>query len=207
MDRPRILIVYGTSYGQTAKIAKAIGEDLTDRGCIVDVRFGKHFTIDWPLEHYDGLIVGASVYMQRHQPYIVEFARAYEPFIEGIPTAFFSVSGTAGDESAEARREARKLVERFIDRTGWVPDMTASFAGSIPYTKYGALTRYLMQFISRLTGASTDTTRDHEYTDWDRVAEFAEDYFEELGAEVAPAPAPEERAAARRVGGHPRPPK
>jgi menaquinone-dependent protoporphyrinogen oxidase len=29
-------------------------------------------------------------------------------------------------------------------------------------------------------GVSTDTSRDHEYTDWDQVKRFAEDFLERL---------------------------
>jgi menaquinone-dependent protoporphyrinogen oxidase len=32
-------------------------------------------------------------------------------------------------------------------------------------------------------GLSTDTSRDHEYTDWDQVARFAEDFLKRLVAE------------------------
>jgi len=44
----------------------------------------------------------------------------------------------------------------------------------VKYTPYGLITRFIMKMISKREGASTDTTRDHEYTDWDRVAHFAE---------------------------------
>lgn len=199
MERPRILIVYGTDHGQAAKVAKRVGERLTERGCLVDIRYGKYFNLDCPILHYDGVVMGASLYMQRHQPYVVDFARAYSPFLDEMKsTAFFSVSAAAGSHRESDRRGARECVERFIDRTGWTPDMVNCVGGAINYTQYGPIEKRLMQLIALIEGADTDVSRDYEYTNWDEVDRFAIDYFDSLGVEVAPAPSPEERARIRR---------
>ncbi len=197
MERPRILIVYATRYGQTAKIAKHLGDRLAERGCLLDERYARHLSLDWPLTHYDGVVVGASVYMNDHQREIVEFARAYRPFMRSMPTAFFSVSMAASAKTEAGRRQSNAAIERFVERTGWRPGMTIAFAGSLPYRRYGPIERRMMQVLAAAAGADTDITRNHEYTDWEQVRAFAEAYFETLGVEAHPRPVPDEEREAR----------
>jgi menaquinone-dependent protoporphyrinogen oxidase len=47
-------------------------------------------------------------------------------------------------------------------------------AGRLAYTQYGILTRLLMTWIARRQGGPTDTSRDHELTNWDEVARLAD---------------------------------
>ena len=49
------------------------------------------------------------------------------------------------------------------------------FAGALLYTRYGWVKRHLMRAIARHEGGDVDTSRDHDYTDWDAVEHFAGD--------------------------------
>jgi menaquinone-dependent protoporphyrinogen IX oxidase len=40
-----------------------------------------------------------------------------------------------------------------------------------------------MRFISSIVGASTDTSRNHEYTDWGAVDTYAEEFAETVAAQ------------------------
>ncbi|MHB1864511.1 MAG: hypothetical protein ACYCVL_16310 [Gemmatimonadaceae bacterium] len=62
--------------------------------------------------------------------------------------------------------------------------MTASFAGTIAFTKYNFALRGIMTRISRKEGHSTDTSRDHEHTDWTQVTRFAEQFAEAIQTSV-----------------------
>jgi len=42
------------------------------------------------------------------------------------------------------------------------------------YTQYGPILRWFTKIVSRRRGGPTDTTRDHEMTDWAAVDRFAE---------------------------------
>jgi menaquinone-dependent protoporphyrinogen oxidase len=59
------------------------------------------------------------------------------------------------------------------------------FGGALVYRQYGFFKRLMMKKIvsDKPGGLSTDTSRDHEYTDWDQVARFAEDFLKRLVAE------------------------
>lgn len=80
--------------------------------------------------------------------------------------------------------EARNYIANFERATGWHPRLSRSFAGGLPYTQYGAVTRWMMKLISRQTGRPTDTSRDWEFTDWGAVDQFARDLSRMVSAPV-----------------------
>jgi menaquinone-dependent protoporphyrinogen oxidase len=75
---------------------------------------------------------------------------------------------------------AQRYLDKFLRRTGWQPQLTASFAGALKYSLYGPVKRRVMIVIVGLAGGNTDTTRDYEYTDWDAVERFAGAYAQRL---------------------------
>lgn len=182
----RILIVYGTQYGQTTKIAARIRGLLATGGHDITLVRGDALPRHFSLEAYDAVIVGVSLVMGGYQRYMRRFVHEHRGGLADMPTAFFAVSGSAGSAFPEHREEARHRMETFLEKAGWQPDRLASFAGAVTYTKYNALVRWIMKRISRKEGGSTDTSRDHEYTDWARVERFADD-FEALVRERAEA--------------------
>ncbi len=174
MPAPRTLIVYGTSYGQTARIAGRIRNVLTEHGHVVTVRKGDELPEDLRLTDYDAVVVGASMIRHGYQNYVASFARRQAGVLNTIPSAFFAVSGSAGSTNALERAEAHRLAGEFCKAAGWRPAMIESIAGAIAYTRYNFLMRWFMKRISAKEGGSTDTSRDHEYTDWAQVGRFAQ---------------------------------
>jgi menaquinone-dependent protoporphyrinogen oxidase len=61
-----------------------------------------------------------------------------------------------------------------FDSVGWRPPLTAAFAGALKYRRYNFLLRFVMKRIAKAGGHATDTSRDHVYTDFARVLEFAD---------------------------------
>jgi menaquinone-dependent protoporphyrinogen IX oxidase len=43
-----------------------------------------------------------------------------------------------------------------------------------------------MRFISSVVGASTDASRDHEYTDWNALARYADEIVADLDGPPSP---------------------
>lgn len=172
MSPLHILIVYGTSYGQTAKIAERMRQRLAGRGHTVTLIRGDALPQGFALEPYDVVIVGASLIFGRHQKYIQRFVREHAAELNAMPSAFFSVSASAAGPEPEAKADARRKLEEFLTACGWQPLRTETIAGAIAYTKYGLFTRWMMRRISRSHHGATDTSRDHEYTDWAQVDRF-----------------------------------
>ena len=71
------------------------------------------------------------------------------------------------------------LVEKFFGDTGWHPRHWTIFAGALAYTKYNWFTRWVMKRIAQKAGGDTDTSRDHEYTNWPDVRNFAREVASE----------------------------
>ena len=143
------------------------------------------------LSQLAGVILAASVHVGRHEPAMVQFVRDHRAELEKLPTALLSVSLTeAGaedhDRSLEERMKAREDVEQmlqtFYAESNFQPRRVQPVAGALLYTQYGRLLRLAMKFIAKRAGGSTDTSRDHVYTDWQALERFAEEFAEELTA-------------------------
>jgi menaquinone-dependent protoporphyrinogen oxidase len=108
MHARRILILYGTRYGQTAKIASRIADLLEANGDVVtrvDAREPLH---DIALDAYDGVIIGASIIRGRHQRSVEDFVANHYMMLNEMPSAFLSVSGSAASPDERGRADARR---------------------------------------------------------------------------------------------------
>ena len=173
----RVLIPYGTTEGQTAKVADVIAGVIRGQGHeadSVDVRS----LADGVPDQYDALIVGASIHMGKHDKHVVKFVRTNRDLLERLPSAFFSVSLAAhGDPE-----EAAGYVDRFEDETGRRPGTVATFGGALLYTQYGFIKRRVMHKIAqdKPGNLGLDTSRDYVYTEWDAVERFAEQFAAQM---------------------------
>jgi menaquinone-dependent protoporphyrinogen oxidase len=168
-------VFYATKDGQTRKIAEYLAADLRARGLnatAIDVESPDVDEIDWP--GVQAAIVGAPLYAGKHLKSAAAFVRAHRGQLNERPTAFFSVSLSAGSSNADEVKAAADLARKFIEDTAWYADEVATFAGCLAYTKYNFFERMLMKRIAKKEGGSTDTTRDHEYTDWTKVTALAD---------------------------------
>ena len=125
-EMTKILIAYGTTEGQTARIADHIADAIRKYGVeaeALDLKRSKDVSVDG----YDALIVGGSIHMGKHQEDVADFVRKHRAVLERRPSAFFSVSLAAhGDmENAEA------YVENFEQQTGWRPTKIGLFSGAL----------------------------------------------------------------------------
>lgn len=123
----------------------------------------------------NAIIVGGSLHEGRYQREVRTFIENHKAILGSRPSAFFSVSLAAASRDSEERAEAVRIAQAFTAHAGWTPGRIASFAGALKYTQYSWLKRMLMKRISAKEGGDTDTSRDHEYTDWDEVSRFVEE--------------------------------
>jgi menaquinone-dependent protoporphyrinogen oxidase len=68
-----------------------------------------------------------------------------------------------------------RAVSKFLARTDWTPKATITLAGALLYRDYNWFFRLLLRIIAARRGGTTDTSRNHEYTQWDQVERFARD--------------------------------
>ena len=172
----QILIIYGSLEGQTKKISERIRDTLQARGHQVMLLSGDRLPVGFSLDSVDAAIIGASIHISKYPAYIKEFVATHRDWLNSVPTAFFTVCMAIRSKKAESRNQAAKYGEDFLKKTGWLPTLTATFAGAVKYTQYNFITRYIMKKISKSEGGSTDTSHDHEYTDWSTVTQFADEF-------------------------------
>jgi len=167
-------IPYGTSEGQTAKIAEYIADVIRGHGHKAHTADIKRSGDTLP-DGYDAVIVGASIHMGKHDAHVGNLVRKNLAVLERLPSAFFSVSLAAYDDNAAAE----SYVEEFEQEQGWRPATVTLFGGALLYTQYGFLKRHVMKKIARDKPGNlgTDTSRDYVYTEWDGVRTFAEDFL------------------------------
>ena len=106
--------------------------------------------------------------------------RNYRELLEHTPTDFFSVSMAA---SASSGSDPSGYLAAFFEQVDWKPSCAVAFGGALPYRKYGWFMRFVMKRISRASGHTTDTSRNHDFTDWDVVREFADEVADLLPAQ------------------------
>jgi menaquinone-dependent protoporphyrinogen oxidase len=166
----RILVLFGTTDGQTARIAGALAEAIHDAGLTADLVDASH--ADPAPEEYDGVLVAGSVHAGGYQRAVERWVRAHAATLTGRPGAFVSVCLGVLQHDPKVDAELRRIREHFFDATGWHPEIVHVVAGALPYTKYNWLKRWVMRRIVAKAGGDTDVSRDYEYTDWDDVRRF-----------------------------------
>jgi menaquinone-dependent protoporphyrinogen oxidase len=170
----RILILFATIDGQTARIADHMAEVLRSEGHKVVTRPARVADAADDTASFDGVIVGCGIRYGSYAKYLAPIVqRSVAPL--GTPTAFFSVCLSADGPGAKPAT-AKGYVDAFLCETAWRPLQVESFGGALLYRRYNPFTRFMMRMISGIAGGETDTTRDYEYTDWEAVAGFAREF-------------------------------
>ncbi len=174
----RVLIVYSTSEGQTAKIAHEISGWLAAKGHASHAYRAQDLPDSVEVEGFDVVIAGSPVHLGAHDPALAQWARSHCGALAAVHSAFFSVSLAAAGTKQEAQRELRRIAASYLGEIGWKPDLVAYFAGSLAYSRYGLIKRLIMRRIARQEGGGVDSAHDYEYTDWSAVRHFADQAVE-----------------------------
>lgn len=174
MAARKLLIVYGTTEGQTRKIAGFLAEEALGLNCPRDVYDAEMIPEDFQLSQYSNIIVAASVHVERHQPSVAQFVKKHRLALEKCETAFLSVSlSAAGD--AEERSEAWEYTRRFLSETEWRPTKVHIVAGALRFSEHDFFKRWAMRRLAKEKRA--DRNSDHEYTNWPDLWRFLKDFL------------------------------
>lgn len=169
---PNFLLLYASTHGQTEKIASRICEVLRDQGVDVEAKKAADNVTLNPAD-FDAVVVAASVHAGHHQRELLDWVKAHAATLNGMPSAFVSVSLSAAEDTDESRKANRDYLDEFSERTGWTPTESAAVAGALQYLEYDFMTKLLMRLMMKRGHHPTDTSHDYEYTDWQQVDDFA----------------------------------
>jgi menaquinone-dependent protoporphyrinogen oxidase len=168
-----VLIVYGTTEGQTRKIAEWTAMRVRERGHETELVDGVALVADLNFEAYDACIIAASVHQEYHQEIITNFVIAHLKVLEDKPSAFISVSLSAVLEEKEAQR----YVDKFVAMTGWRPRMSLLLGGALRFTEYDYFQEQIVKFIVMKRRDPLSNMEDREFTDWDSLANFVDAFL------------------------------
>jgi len=180
-----VLVVYATTEGQTRKIAEFIADNLRDRGVEVDLVDSAAGSAASAQPICAAVIACGSIHQHKYQAALVHFLRENRVWLDGVPGAFISVSLTAAMKDGQSRDELDGIVAAFYRETGWTPAITRQVAGALRYSQYDYFKRLIMKLIVSHQGGDTDTSHDHEYTDWNDLKHFVEEFV--TAARIQPA--------------------
>jgi len=190
------LIVFATREGHTGLVAQRIADVARSMGAMPVLQDARDVGEPMDLLGYSAVVLAASVHAGKHEREMQRFVELHRDELLVVPTAFLSVSLTEAGVEMRDKDPAERLaaadnvahmMDDFFEQTQWHPDRAEGVAGALMYSKYNLLIRWIMKRIAAKEGASTDTSRDHVYTDWDALEAFTRDFVGALqSADEAP---------------------
>jgi menaquinone-dependent protoporphyrinogen oxidase len=172
----KVLVLYGTTEGQTRKIAGFVAEKLREAGDAVTLMDATTVEWDFVLGAFDAAILAASIHAGQYQSSIVHFARCHWERLNKMPSLFLSISLSAADkEDAEALKSITHCADTLIRETGWTPHVK-QIAGAFRFAEYDFFKRWVMRLVAWEKGVKSAAGTDLELTDWVELSEVVTDF-------------------------------
>ena len=160
------IIIYSSVDGHTKEICEKIAGHMIGDSDIFSVDDNPE------IQNYEKIIIGASIRYGKYRTKLFDFIESNIEIINGKENAFFSVNVVAR-KTEKNTPNTNPYVQKFLNSTTWIPNKVEVFAGKIDYPKYKFLDKYAIKFIMLITKGPTDTSKRYEFTDWDKVKNFA----------------------------------
>lgn len=172
----KALFLYSSREGQTKKILQYIDQQLTDLDCeLVDL----HTIQEVDFSQYDRILIGASIRYGHLNKKLYQFIEANLEQLNLHKVAFFCVNLTARkEEQGKDTPEGSVYIKTFLAKSPWQPSLIGVFAGALYYPRYNFFDKMMIKLIMTMTGGETDTSKEVEYTNWEKVALFANKFNE-----------------------------
>jgi menaquinone-dependent protoporphyrinogen oxidase len=175
----KIWIVYHSEFSSTGQIARQINEWLQEFGFSTAIHHHKEITAT---EDYSAIIAGCLIYGGAMDKQFLSFVSQHAQTWNQLPGMFFPVSLTKAGTDDRELQELLKIRESIAAKTGWQPEISIDVAGTYWYRKYIFFMRRVLRRISQKSGWSTDTSRNHEYTDWATLRMEVKAFCERINA-------------------------
>ena len=164
------LIIYSSTYGQTRNISSRIYEIANH--AVPSKLMSLEDATKEDLKKFDRIIIGASIRYGKHKKELFDFLDLHRDELIKKDSAFFSVNVVARKPEKNTP-ETNPYMQKFLLKTSWVPKNLAVFAGKIDYPKYNFVDKHMIRLIMWITKGPTDTNNTYEFTDWNKVDDFA----------------------------------
>ncbi|SOE18638.1 menaquinone-dependent protoporphyrinogen oxidase [Hoeflea halophila] len=174
-----VLVLYATIEGHTRKIAEHAAARLEAAGQAVflgDIR-EPGFAVPG---RFDGVLICAPIHIGRYPSPVAQFVTEWKDALAQVPTALVSVSLAIHSDSAEERAEAEAYPAKLEKKTGFHIPKVHHAAGALKFLEYDFFKRALMRRIAAKEGGPVDTSRDHEFTDWQALDAFVQEFADDV---------------------------
>ncbi len=179
----KVLLLYTTHEKQTLKIMTRIKQSLQQIHDCDLIELTKDTKIK--LSDYQVALLGSSIRYGFYSKLMKHFIDENYQTLNTLLTAFFGVNVVARKPNKNTP-ETNLYTKKFLSKIAWKPTLTAVFAGALYYPQYHWFDRNMIRFIMWLGKGDTDVTKDViEYTNWDKVDEFAQNLITEINKKNA----------------------
>ena len=186
MGEKKILIAYGTRYGNTEEISKEISKKLEEIGfesIIYNLGVGK--TKNWPnIDDYDGIIVGTSLKVNAWKKQVKNFINKHKEQLKNKKFGVF----TCGAYAIGAPKEAYDdIPKRLNEKFNLKADIHASFGGVIDFSEnsnVGRAGKSVLKLValgfSKEFNIEIDMEGRNDFRDWEKIRNFTKNYVKIL---------------------------
>jgi menaquinone-dependent protoporphyrinogen oxidase len=178
----KVLVLYGTTEGQTRKIADFVTTKLKDRGDVVALIDAADAPWDLVPQDYDAAILAGSLHAGVYQTPLVHFARKHHAALNKMPTAFLSVSLSAAGKDPEDQKSIAVCADQFRTETGWTGGEVHHIAGAFRFAEYDFFKRWMMKVIAWERGVKLGGAIELELTDWEELGRIVQAFHEHAAA-------------------------
>lgn len=180
----QILVLYSTVEGHTAKIARRIANKIEALGNEVFLTETSDPGYCDP-GVFDAAILCAPIHMGMYPDEFVQYVKDWQPVLSRVPSALITSSLLIACKDDDAQKEAKAYPAKLIFETDWEPDKTYNIAGSLNYPEYDFFKRWIMKRAARSENWSDDTREEHDFTQWDDLETFTDDFLTFIRKEAA----------------------
>ena len=170
----KALVIYGTRYGTAAEIAEEISRIIKEEGVEVDLVDARGIK-ECDVSLYDLVVVGSGIKMGKWTKKSLKFIKDNKSTLTEKKVALFVSCGAANEEDTRAEGQEKYLDEVAAKNLVNPPVATGLF-GSVydPNAKHGIVFNLTNRFIKKdLEKKGLDTTKRHDYRDWESIRSWA----------------------------------
>ena len=169
---PPFLIIYSTTDGHTKKIAEFL------RDCLINKNYQVEFynvldSNNVLIEKYEKVIIAASIRYGKFRKPLRKFVSRNESKLNKVKTGFVSVNLIARKPEKNSP-DTNVYTRKYLKKVSWKPNLVCVVGGMLNYPIYNFFDRNIIRLIMKITGGPTDLLSKTEFTDWNKLDEFAD---------------------------------
>jgi len=166
----KFLIIYSSTDGHTKTICERIRDSSKNKETIKIISLEEAKSFD--ISTFYKIIIGASIRYGSHSKELYKFIQSNKDILDQKDNVFFSVNVVAR-KPEKNKPDTNPYIKKFIKTSQWKPKKIGVFAGKVSYPNYNFFDKYIIKFIMFITKGPTDTSQSYEFTDWEKVDDFA----------------------------------